>query len=393
MITTANERNLLVSIVLGLGLGTAYMTQLRLFSYLGVSELCFLLLALLLYFFRISSLTPFSKIPTEIIRIFLVLWLIFVVPINTIVHFQYGKNSDIMQPVYVLPFVYSGLLLLLLPNMISKGEVNLHTVIKLSFFIFLITSFFSFFLPDSYYGEIRFRGLANNPNQYAYYLLSLSFILVLIDYKKFIWLSPIVAYLGLKSGSDAFYLAVIVFFFSYVYSKFLYFNQFSVNQNFLICGIVFIVCVTLIYYLDLPIKDYLIQAWFSADEGGGRLTLFLHGIEAALSAPLTGLGVGSFSGINAPFEGFEAHNNIIDLAAQFGIFFSFLVHFFLIICLILFIKQRWHMAFGMGSAYLVSGMFHYTGRHFIFWVILAILFEIYREHKLSELEDSDKESI
>ena len=57
-----------------------------------------------------------------------------------------------------------------------------------------------------------------------------------------------------------------------------------------------------------------------ADAGQGeiRFTVWLNGLRALAESPLVGWGPGAFSGLHEPFEGFEAHNTLIDWAASTG---------------------------------------------------------------------------
>ena len=87
------------------------------------------------------------------------------------------------------------------------------------------------------------------------------------------------------------------------------------------------------------------------------------------------MGAGSFSGIFNPFEGMEAHNNALDLSMQFGILFPITIYFIMLTALIKSINRRDHLLASIITAFLVSGLFNFSARHFIFWLDISFLFQ------------------
>ena len=113
--------------------------------------------------------------------------------------------------------------------------------------------------------------------------------------------------------------------------------------------------------------------WISADEGNLRVSLLINALKATAVSPLFGFGVGSFSGIDLPFKGIEAHNNFLDLAMQFGFIFPSIVYLVMISAMVKSIGLKDYILAAVIAGYIVSGLFHFSARHFIFWLELGLL--------------------
>jgi hypothetical protein len=74
-------------------------------------------------------------------------------------------------------------------------------------------------------------------------------------------------------------------------------------------------------FFNVDILKLLTDIWNVADEGHLRLPLLKNALLASLYSPVVGFGIGSFSGIKKPFEGYEAHNTFLDFSLQFGLSF------------------------------------------------------------------------
>lgn len=129
----------------------------------------------------------------------------------------------------------------------------------------------------------------------------------------------------------------------------------------------------LIILMSLNFTQILTFAIKYFEGSGTRILLLKNGLLSILNSPLLGNGVGSFSGYQAPFEGYEIHNTFLDFASQFGFVFLLLVCGVMLLSLYLMIINNNYLSAASLVGLLVFINFHYIGRHFIFYVILAIL--------------------
>lgn len=93
---------------------------------------------------------------------------------------------------------------------------------------------------------------------------------------------------------------------------------------------------------------------------------------ASVRSPLFGFGAGSFSGIFGPFNGFEAHNTFLDFAMQFGFIYPLMIYGIMVAALFHLLKRRQFLVAAFVVGFIESGLFHFSGRHFTFWVELAV---------------------
>ena len=90
-------------------------------------------------------------------------------------------------------------------------------------------------------------------------------------------------------------------------------------------------------------------------------------------SPIVGWGAGSFSGF-APFGAKEAHSTPIDLAMQLGIIFPILFYGIMIVAMFRKIMDKEYLVAAFIVGFIVSGLFHFTARHFTFWVEFSIFY-------------------
>jgi len=91
-------------------------------------------------------------------------------------------------------------------------------------------------------------------------------------------------------------------------------------------------------------------------------------------ASITGYGYGTFSGKSYPFEGTEAHSNVFDLAMQFGLVFLVVIYYIFVKGVAVVANKGDYLVASFMIAYLVTGLFHYTARHFVFWVEFSVFY-------------------
>lgn len=109
------------------------------------------------------------------------------------------------------------------------------------------------------------------------------------------------------------------------------------------------------------------------NQGAVRVTLWMNAYRAFLEAPLIGHGHGHFSGLGAPFLGSEAHNLYFDWLASYGLLGSILLAMLLIAIGLGLLKQRKMLLFSMLTLILTLSVFHFYGRHPLFWTFLFYL--------------------
>lgn len=107
----------------------------------------------------------------------------------------------------------------------------------------------------------------------------------------------------------------------------------------------------------------------SAD-ANGRFPLWLNAVDGILQSVFLGVGPGGQSGPQAPFQGDEAHNLLLDITLQGGLL-SLLAYLFLLACLIRHVlAQRSLLAVCVLLAVLTQQVSHYTARQPIAWLYL-----------------------
>jgi hypothetical protein len=114
------------------------------------------------------------------------------------------------------------------------------------------------------------------------------------------------------------------------------------------------------------------DVYSEGDQGDIRIAAWMNGLRAIAYSPLVGLGPGSYSGLLAPFQGFEAHNTYIDWGMSTG-----LLGVALQLALLAWVAWRaWRarsfaLLAGFGALFIFS-IFAYTLRQPIYWLILVL---------------------
>lgn len=234
---------------------------------------------------------------------------------------------------------------------------------------------------DAWYATTRFTGGAKNPNQLALYIVCLTlFAAIYIDKPLMKSVSiGILVFFGLASQSDAFlaYLAMTVGIFLL--------TLIVPSRYFLLVApmSLLVLLIVGIWFLN-DIADMLGTQWAGADQGGSRLTLYINGIKAWLDSPLTfvlGNGAGNFSGLHAPFQGWEAHNTPIDTLTIGGLLGLVAIYFFPVKCAIDIYRLDQKVIFACTVGLIVFSFFHLVIRHPIFWIAIFVLFQYIKDQK------------
>lgn len=356
-----------VEILLGAGLGTGSFTSFRIFGPVGVSEL----LILIVIFFLLMKYLKKIVISPSYLEAFTKFYLLFAffifLPITTITTFF--LDISVSSPVYIISYVMGLMLILLLAVAIQDGfDFRLVTITFAVIFISLNSLALLLFGSD---GGARFSGGADNPNQLLFYGSSLSLLLVIYTKKLQLIFLPLLILIMIKTGSDAYILSLVVSVSGFILARTLIISRLSFKSS-LALAILFVLGA--IYAGIITFGNELLAIWQSADEGGTRISLFTNAILATFDSPIFGFGAGSFSGFDAPFEGKEAHNTFLDFFTQFGFFVPFLMYFLMVAFLFSQLKSKQYWVAGFVASYIVGTLFHFSGRHFVFWVELAVFY-------------------
>jgi O-antigen ligase len=225
---------------------------------------------------------------------------------------------------------------------------------------------------------LRFYGLSVNPNQLAILIAGVPFFALWLFWRARSaweasgWMAAAGAatMVGLATHSDALVagwlgaVAVVVLVFLAAESG-------RRRQHAALLPLAAIACLVLGATLFLPTID---AAWVDLNERGDqvnvRMALWTNGIAAIRESPLVGHGPGAYSGSTGPFQGYEAHNTLIDWGASAGLSGLALLVAALGWLVLSGIRERAALLTGAMAASLGLAMFHYVARHPTFWMVL-----------------------
>tara|TARA_B110000305_G_scaffold230371_1_gene282454 strand:- start:146 stop:991 length:846 start_codon:yes stop_codon:yes gene_type:complete len=263
-----------------------------------------------------------------------------------------------------------GVLAFLLSNASQFNEFNFSKLTLFFFYTFVGTNLITFIFFPSLTEVARYTGGAENPNQLAVYATSLSLLLIIYQRKLAIIGLPAIVWIVIQTKSDNFLLTVyltIIFYLVFVFF-------FHSKHKFSLRVIFFLIISTLVSSVLINVySDELLELWLVADTGNLRATLMRNGLEVVSESPIVGWGAGSFSGYR-PFGNYEAHTTPIDLAMQVGIIFPILFYGIMIVAMFKKIMDKEYLVAAFIVGFIVSGLFHYTARHFTFWVEFSIFY-------------------
>lgn len=381
-------RKLNIEILLGIGLGLGFLTSLRFAGPIGISEVLILLSLITLIKRNPKDLIKYCYRSEKIIRLYFLSVSIIILPLITLMVSLFLPSIQTQDPKYIISFIMGIMLMLLVFENIRSHQVNPKTLTLWFAITFISANFISIFVfnldANISEGE-RYTGGANNPNQLTFYAATLSLLLVTYHKKLALLLIPIVVFILNKAQSDAYILAIIITLASYFYFKLIFSNRFSLHSK-IVTAIILLLTITFItieYY-----SEWLVNAWLEADEGNTRLDLMYNALLASLKSPLFGWGSGSFSGIEGAFQGSEAHNTFLDFSMQFGFVFPAMIYAIIIMALITALRKRDYIMAAFVVGFIESGLFHFSGRHFSFWIEMAVfLGYIYPARQLAEKKD------
>ena len=357
-----------VETLLGIGLGLGYLTSLRFIGKIGPSEIMVLISIIILFSKNYKVFFIYKRNLENYIKIYILFVLILQLPLvtlTTVLMNDYNSN-----PKYIISFIMGGVLAFLLSNASQFNDFNFSRLTLFFFYGFVGTNFITFIFFPSLTEVNRYTGGAENPNQLAVYASSLSLLLLIYQRKLAIIGIPMIVWIVIQTKSDNYLLTIfltIVFYLLFVFF-------FHSKSKFSLRVIFFLIISTIVFSVLINVySDELLEIWLIADPGNSRVTLIRNGLEVASQSPIVGWGVGSFSGIR-PFAAYEAHSTPIDLAMQFGMIFPILIYSIMIVAMFRKIMDKEYLVAAFIVGFIVSGLFHFTARHFTFWVELSIFY-------------------
>jgi hypothetical protein len=381
------RKDYLVELFLGLGLGFGYLTSLRFAGPIGFPEI-FVLLALFAMIFKNPYLLfRYRNNKESLFRAYIVFSNVIILPLATCLVVLFSSYHYGSAPQYVISFIIGIVLMFYIVDAIVQNKIDIPLMVKIFAFAFIASNFIAiYFFGDlvGNYDDLRYTGGAENPNQLIFYAATLSLLVVVYLEKLSFYLIPLIIFVVFKAKSDAYNLMLFVILFSYVFFAIFFARKINFRSRlFLFVSFCLIGFLFIITNYGQEIADI----WLAADEGDLRTSLMKNALEALYLSPLTGFGAGSFSGIDNPFEGSEAHNTFLDFAVQFGIIYSLLIYWLIFKALFISLRNRKILIAAFIMGFIVSGLFHFSARHFVFWVELAVL---YSYAFYSEVKPRDK---
>lgn len=361
---------------LGTGLGFGYLTAFRFAGPIGVPEIMVLCSLLLLMKQYPSALFNANSKMEKNIKIYLLFAIVILCPLVTAIIIRFGGEFRESAPEYIFAFIMNLFLMIWVTESIREGLIDMRRVTFWFAFAFIFSNIVVMYFGIDAAGaeEARYRGGAKNPNQLTFYAATLSLLLVVFLRRFALFIIPIIVSIILLVKSDAYTLALVAIVASYLYFKLLFSRFLPISFRTKIVVSVFTVLLIGVFAVS-NFSSELAEIWLAADEGDGRRYLMSNALSATLVSPLFGFGAGSFSGVDMPFSGSEAHNTFLDFSMQFGIFFPTVLYAIIFIALVRLLKKREFLVAAFVVAFIESGLFHFSGRHFTFWVELAVFWQ------------------
>lgn len=364
--------NLISALLFGMFTVSIHFTELKSDTgFVGVLEICLFLIAI---FIIIDNLIIQNN-HISILFYLPALYLAFITLPITLVNL--GLNFFGSSLTTAIALIFASLIAISF-SFLTKREMYFFGV---GMSIMLLFSFVGVIISGDIFTQIaRYAFLADNPNQLAAYSIASSFLLsVLLPKGRFTVFMIITSLLyGSITLSDSLYLSIVIAASLIIFFKF---YQIPTLIIFISLLLVLFLILILINVQELGVFEYLRDVWYSADEGGARLTLALNGIKAYLSSPFLGHGGGAFSGASVPFSRFESHNTFIDLLTIAGPFIAVLFYAPLFFAAYSLFKQERFSSAALLVGVIAYSLFHFIGRHPIMWVIWALSIKISLEYR------------
>ena len=232
-----------------------------------------------------------------------------------------------------------------------------------------------------WYAGVRFSGWARNPNQLAAFALVMPFFGWYLAQRARGWrragyalaLVGTVA-IGLAVKSDALRVgwlsaAVMICLMAW-YSRPVFRRRRLLSYVSYVIVPVLLIAAAVTYGPELlaAFEQIAADLYAQGDQGEERFTVWGNGLRALAESPLVGLGPGAFSGWSGPFQGYEAHNTLIDWGASTGML-GIALHVALWgWCARRALSVGALPLFGVVVAVAIDGMFGYSLRQPVYWL-------------------------
>ena len=242
---------------------------------------------------------------------------------------------------------------------------------------------------DFWYGRgTRFRGWSENPNQLAMFMVPMPFLgwyllqraqglpRRLLD---FLAISVCMA-VGLATDSDALKVAwagAAGLVGIWLWCRLLVRGRGNFLQMAIGCFVVPVLVLTFMGGLgDRLVAQFVEiseQVYEKGDRGQIGMMVLMNGLEAIRHSPFVGWGPGAYSGIYRSFDGFEAHNTLVDWGMSTGVLGMLLFLGLLFWCTVRVIRSGSPWLLGALVAIVSDTLFGYSLRHPMFWLMLVLI--------------------
>jgi O-antigen ligase len=277
----------------------------------------------------------------------------------------------------------------------DNNEEYYHSIARVAFFAFAacvgVLLFVGMVVPAVgpvrfWYGGVRFAGWSDNPNQLAAFALIMPFFGWYLAERARGWRRAgyglaivCTVAIGLATQSDACRVAWLAS--VGMICLVAWFSRPVLRRGRLLPYVSYLIVPALLIASAVTYGPEVLAALQQAGldlyaergQGEKRFTTWGNGLRALAESPLVGWGPGAFSGYSGPFEGFEAHNNLIDWGASTGILGVALLVALWCWCAWRALSVGALPLFGLIVAVAIDGMFGSSLRQPAYWLVFAMV--------------------
>lgn len=369
---TARHNNF-APILLGLSFGLGYATKWRIGGLFGPSE--FLMMVYLIGSYLNYQLKIF-RLHDKFLFPFLFFQLLIVTPIVTIAVLFTTELR--VNPEYIIHY---GLIFFLMSAWYLDLKNGFNSVLftKIFFYTFIISIGVAFFSLGNWststasgFAFSRFTAWAINPNTPIFYALSLMVLVSLFLKKNTLLYIIAIVLTCFPMGSDTFILSIVIASLVYFYSLIIPLKKISPVTYIAFTLIVFFVS---LYTILWNFSEDLVSLWLAADIGNARVKLLTSGFEFATTSPILGHGYGGYATLLGR-QRWEAHSTFVDLFLYFGLVLPTIIYITYFRFVGYLIKNSNVAGLAFLTAFIATTMFHFLGRHYVFWFVFILLYYV-----------------
>lgn len=363
-----NPISLILSTSLGIALGASWMTSLRFYKF-GLSEFFFLVFTIILFCKYHKSVFNLNKDHLNIMKLYFFIIIFVIAPFNT---FFFNKFGTVERDLIIYFFSF---FLFFLTFYIDEKIIDFKLASNIFALIFLPSLIYSVIIYEFFINNhgVQFVGLSNNPNQVIFSILFFSFFTSMYNKKILYAALPILMIIGIYTKTQALFYSLIISFVSiilFILIRKIEFNFFF--KKILIPVILVFTAVAILFY-HTEIHQFIIA---NVEGSKTRFKLIYNALVVIYDEPIFGHGVGSFSGRNGPYLNNEAHNTFLDFSIQFGLIFSIIIYLVFIFSAYFQLNKKEYLNAFTNLSFVIFTLFHFFGRHFVFFFILALLLKM-----------------